>query len=633
MIRKKNNIKTIIIVIAVLILMGLIIFFVGRSYGFFQYVKKGETTNVVSIKGIRINVIEDDNALNLENAEPLYDKDGMELKAFTFSITNTSSRALTYTLKVANDTDKQNTCLINEGTEEETTCPVLSIDNIRFSYKLNDENWSEPANLGDNNNAIHTYTINGKETLTYSIKIWIKSDATNAIMNHYFFGQLLIQGAEAAQEMYRPYDVATILSNFNQEDLKEVVACDNDNRYTNCSIYNTIEDAISAKNKSVIVLTSDIDRTTLIDIPADKDITLDLNGKKIETTNPDNLDETNTTWNKNYAALDVYGNLIINDDDNTGEVVANIQAPAIYVEVGGTAIINGGTYNGRNSVQNYGKSIEINNGTFNSKINSTIYSNSDSSNTIINNGIFNSPNTATLVAADKGNIDINGGIFNAAAMVIKNNSSTGTTNITGGTFTSNSSNAITNTSTGTINIIQTDNPIYITSLAQELKPVIVNSSTGIINITANQANKCTSNASDTTSGLCVYAEGNVNATDNDRNVAVQNKSSGTININGGTYYGGSQGLNNNYSSEPYGIINIKNAKIISDRGVVNTYGGTINICNCIFDNIRYNIYNYSTGTINYNNVTFSNGTTTPVSGEIYNPTGTVTEVATCPISE
>ena len=200
MIRKKNNIKTIIIVIVTLILVGLIIFFVGRSYGFFQYVKKGETTNVVSIKGIKINVIEDDNALNLENAEPLYDKDGMELKAFKFSMTNTSSRPIEYTLKVVNDTDKQEACVLDEGTENEQTCSVLTTDNLKFAYKLNDEEYSSPSNLGESNDVVTTYIINGKETLTYEIKIWIKSDATNEIMNHYFFGQLLIQGQQADHE-------------------------------------------------------------------------------------------------------------------------------------------------------------------------------------------------------------------------------------------------------------------------------------------------------------------------------------------------------------------------------------------------------------------------------------------------
>ena len=196
MVKKKNIIKYIILAIAVLILMGLIIFFVGRSYGFFQYVKKGDVTHVVTIKGIKVNIIEDNDALNLLNAEPLYDADGMELKAFTFSITNTASRALSYTIKVANDTEKQNACLINEGEADEAPCPVLTTDNIRYSYKLNDNEYSTPANLGENNDIIDIGSIAGHETKTYSIKMWIKEDATNEIMNHYFFGQLLIQGTQ-----------------------------------------------------------------------------------------------------------------------------------------------------------------------------------------------------------------------------------------------------------------------------------------------------------------------------------------------------------------------------------------------------------------------------------------------------
>ncbi len=199
MVKKNNVVKNVILVIVVIALMGLIVFFVGRSYGFFRYEKRGETTNVITIKGIRVNIIEDDDALNLLNTEPLYDSDGMQLKAFKFSITNTSSRPLSYTMKVANDTDKQSACLINEGTANEAACPVLTTDNIRFSYKLNSNSWSEADNLGANNDVITTYTINSGETLTYAIRMWIKSDATNDIMNHYFFGQLLIQGTQATQ--------------------------------------------------------------------------------------------------------------------------------------------------------------------------------------------------------------------------------------------------------------------------------------------------------------------------------------------------------------------------------------------------------------------------------------------------
>ena len=196
MVRKNIIPKNIILVITVILLMLLIIFIVGRSYGFFTYVKKGEVVNVITINGISVNITNDDNALNLQEAEPLYDADGMQLKAFTFTMTNTSSRPLDYSIKVLNDSEKQNACLINEGTQNETTCPVLATTNIRYSYKLNNDNYSNPSNLGLDNNTIATGTIKKNQTLTYSVKMWIKSDATNDIQGNYFFGKLVIEGTE-----------------------------------------------------------------------------------------------------------------------------------------------------------------------------------------------------------------------------------------------------------------------------------------------------------------------------------------------------------------------------------------------------------------------------------------------------
>lgn len=603
MVKKNNVVKNVILVIVVVALMGLIVYLVGRSYGFFRYEKQGETTNVITIKGIRVDIIEDDDALNLLNTEPLYDSDGLELKAFKFSITNTSSRPLDYTMKVVNDTDKQSACLINEGTANEASCPVLTTDNIRYSYKLNNSNWVEPSNLGQDNDVITTYTINGGETLTYSIKMWIKSDATNDIMNHYFFGQLLIQGTQAAQEMYRPYDVATILSNFNQEDLKEVVACDNDNRYTNCSIYNTIEEAISAKSKSVIILTSDIDRDGVgMSIPAGKDVTLDLNGKKMESTGG--------------ATLIVnYGRLIVDDTAGFGQMV-NTNYYDICSEKDSYTLIKNGkfiTSGGRSplvlgSLGTGNEEFIIDGQEYNETTGFGVYAQNTVGAAVRNDNKYTS-------------LDINGGTFisggtNGTAQV----TSTGILNINGGTYTNTAGSTILNSSTGTININQTEKPIYIASLAESFKPVIVNLSTGTINITANQANQCTATSTDTTSGLCVYG----NATGNG---AVRNVD-GIININGGTYYGNEQGTHNGGT----GTYNIKNATIICQKSAIYNHStGTYNICDTTINSITSkDISNVSTGAVNYNNVTFSTGTTTPDSSKI---TGTITEAATCPIPE
>ena len=150
MVKKKNPVKIISIVLSVLILTGIIVFVVGKSFAFFNYKKEGETINVVTFNGLSVNINNSsENNLNLTNAYPMYDDEGMEQESLSFTITNHSKKAIDYTLKVENDLDKQNNCIIDGS-----VCPQLSTNYIRYSYKLGNSEWSEPANLGTNNNIV-----------------------------------------------------------------------------------------------------------------------------------------------------------------------------------------------------------------------------------------------------------------------------------------------------------------------------------------------------------------------------------------------------------------------------------------------------------------------------------------------
>ena len=189
----KNKKKTILLVISVILLMILIIFLVGRSFGFFQYIKKGENINLITISGIETKILStDDNVLNLENAYPISDSDGLSLTPFVFSMTNTSSRNLSYTMKIEMDTDKLNNCTLEDG----SSCQALSTNAIKYSYKKDDGTYSTPKNLGASNDIITGGVISSKETITSSIILWIDSGAGNEYMNQYFFGKLMITGEE-----------------------------------------------------------------------------------------------------------------------------------------------------------------------------------------------------------------------------------------------------------------------------------------------------------------------------------------------------------------------------------------------------------------------------------------------------
>ena len=133
---------------------------------------------------------------------------------------------------------------------------------------------------------------------------------------------------------------------------------------------------------------------------------------------------------------------------------------------------------------------------------------SDNSITIINGGTIISTlrNAIQLNTGYKGTLFINGGKIIGIQSGIKNSG------------------------LGTVNINQDKSPIYISSIAQAWSPVISNSSEGTINIKGNVANECTNDSTKTTSGLCVYAEGDRATSGNTGNAAVQN--TGTINIDG-----------------------------------------------------------------------------------------------------
>ena len=108
MIRKNQVVRNIGLVVLVLALMALIVFLVGKAFGFFQYAKKGDVVNVISIKGLEVEVLNsEDDALNLAGAYPMYDEQGLENTAFEFNIINTSSKAFDISLLVENDATKQ----------------------------------------------------------------------------------------------------------------------------------------------------------------------------------------------------------------------------------------------------------------------------------------------------------------------------------------------------------------------------------------------------------------------------------------------------------------------------------------------------------------------------------------------
>ena len=190
---KKRLIKSISITFGILIVLLLVLFFVGKAFGLFSYAKEGQTRSIVTLGGIKVTILNDsEDNLDLINGYPMPDSEGLLRNPIEFNIENAGTqKALDITLKLVNDTEAQDNCVI-EGTN--TPCTALSANKIRYAYKINNGSYSTPANLGENNNIIFNDLIDPQEVMKVSLVIWIDKEAGNEIQGSYFYGNLVITG-------------------------------------------------------------------------------------------------------------------------------------------------------------------------------------------------------------------------------------------------------------------------------------------------------------------------------------------------------------------------------------------------------------------------------------------------------
>ncbi len=187
------NKKKIILIICSILIGLAIIFLIGNSFGFFKYMKKGDLVNIITINGIKVEIVNDNDSLNLNNAYPISDSEGLNLEPFEFKMINNSNSDINYSIKVVADTDKLSSCQLDDG----TNCPELSTSYIKFAYKKEDGSYTEPQLLSSNNNIVSSGTITANGTITSSLVVWIDKNSGNEIMNHYFYGKLIIEGSQA----------------------------------------------------------------------------------------------------------------------------------------------------------------------------------------------------------------------------------------------------------------------------------------------------------------------------------------------------------------------------------------------------------------------------------------------------
>ena len=374
---------------------------------------------------------------------------------------------------------------------------------------------------------------------------------------------------------------------------------------TNCTMSSSINTTFAKldNTKNYILMLKDENVSETLIIKENKNVTFDLNGKNITASNfitfvnSGTLSILNSSLNDSYLYSDVQVvstvkdsvsslkniKLVCKDTNNNSSICNNgkLKVENTYIE---------GPY-GIGCNTEPGSEIDIRD----SNIVATKH-----------NGVqFNV--TENITGGTISSTKISG---NDTAIVF---ASAGVLNVESGIFTGATGNSIANYNSGTINIHQSNKSVYISSLAQDWKPAVLNNSSGKINIKGDKANNCTNDSKKTTSGVCIYAEGNKDYSTYLSNFGIQNASTGIINVYGASIYGGYQAINNHTA----GIINIRNSDIISGRTAIANEDmdnpGTINICSSTVTAPLFDINNWGVGTINYSNLNKNL--------KVYNPNG------------
>ena len=418
---------------------------------------------------------------------------------------------------------------------------------------------------------------------------------------------------------------ATISMNGNTLKLSDVY------KDTNCTMSSSINTTFAKldNTKNYILMLKDENVSETLIIKENKNVTIDLNGKSITASNFSVIHNLGTlsilnnslnasSLNSNVATIGAEKNSVLSlknisvvseNTDNKSSICnkGKLEVKNSYIK-GPYGIGCNDEAGAEINVQDSKIVATVKNGV---SFNETSFPENAPSGTISSSEI-NGKNIAVAFVST-GTLSIESGKFNSETGNVIMNSNSGTININSGTYISKESTAISNSNSGTINIHQSNKSVYISSLAQIWRPAVLNSSSGKINIKGNKANDCTNDSEKTTSGICIYAEGSKDYTKNTSNGGIQNNSTGNINVDGATIFGGNQGANNGSN----GTLNIKNSDVISGRvAIFNNRVGTINICSSILSAPRLDIHNYGGGIINYSNLNKDLKIYNPTSGTI-----------------
>ena len=165
---------------------GVTLLTIGSAFSMFTTQAVGEE-QVIKVGTLNIDFGEDaDGTLSLTGNYPMDDVTGNGTAPYTFTIKNTGSLETYYTVKLEDDTEMI----------EQENCTGSLIDKNQVKYSIDA---GAPGILGEietNSNIIDQGMLANGASKTYNLRLWIKENAPNTVLNRHYHGKIVIEGVD-----------------------------------------------------------------------------------------------------------------------------------------------------------------------------------------------------------------------------------------------------------------------------------------------------------------------------------------------------------------------------------------------------------------------------------------------------
>lgn len=181
------------LLVTCIFILAIVLITISGSFSMFSKTSSGNEYNVVQVGELKLSYVdlsEEGNVLNVVNGYPTSDEVGSAAVPYRFSVENTGTLKVDYTVKIIDDIDTINA----DG------CLNKLMDTAYLRYKFDHQ---EPGILSDvkdtNENVYIVYTghLQPFESTIHEIRIWVNENSPNSMLGKHYHAKVIIEIVQA----------------------------------------------------------------------------------------------------------------------------------------------------------------------------------------------------------------------------------------------------------------------------------------------------------------------------------------------------------------------------------------------------------------------------------------------------